>query len=370
MADLYEFSSDERLMGEPVRQGPTARTLLARRLADIVCLPSSRVTPPERWVVADVLDEVLRQSDESLRRKVADRLAEQKAAPLRLLRRLACDVFEVAEPILERSLSLTDFDMMEVARTGEVRHRLSLARRLKVTQPVSAALVLAGEPQVLEALLRNTGAQLAAQTMDHLVQMVMEHHVLAHLLIQRPEMRPNQAFSLFWDCDHELRRMILDRFAVGREILQDAAEDVFPRAAREPFPDPLIQRALAYIDRRQRDRQASSLSPWGSLEGVIEAAERQGLEEMLCEEAAKLANIQRSLFDRMCEDFGGEPLAVLCKATGLSRDHLVLLLRAAWKGLREDQMHFAIRVYDTLSVDKAQTVLRYWDWSLSRPNSV
>ena len=65
------------------------------------------------------------------------------------------------------------------------------------------------------------------------------------------------------------------------------------------------------------------------------------------------------------QDPGGEGLAVLCKATGLKRQYL----RALWTALRrpEGGADF-IRVseaYETIAVAKAQTVLRYWNWSLS-----
>jgi len=60
----------------------------------------------------------------------------------------------------------------------------------------------------------------------------------------------------------------------------------------------------------------------------------------------------------------------LCKATGLKRDSL----RALWSGLRRPMQDpdslkspfgRVMYVYDLLSNAKAQTVLRYWNWSLT-----
>ncbi|WP_429911478.1 DUF2336 domain-containing protein [Glycocaulis sp.] len=343
----------------------TARSRLTRRLADIVCLPSSQVSPQERWVVADVLEEIMRHAAPDLRVRIARRLAEQAEAPPGLLRRLALDTYEVAEPILQSARALTDFDLMEIAAKGEGRHRLAIARREHVSEVVSAALVSAGGTSEIQALLANPGARLASQTVDRLAQMAGSELALAHLLIKRAELRPAQAMTLFWECGHAERRALLERFAVGRTILQDAAEDVFPLAASETPRDELIGRALNYIERRQRNRAAADQSPYGSLEGAIEEAARTGLTPELIDEMARLANVQRSLLDRMLGDFGGEPLAVLTKATGLSRGHLMALLQAAGRG--DPAPEQARYVFDTLSVDKAQTVLRYWNWSLTRP---
>jgi uncharacterized protein (DUF2336 family) len=70
-------------------------------------------------------------------------------------------------------------------------------------------------------------------------------------------------------------------------------------------------------------------------------------------------------------DVGGEPLAILCKATGLGRVDLQNL----WRSMKrpettpDGQVHPAwerVQVtYEMLAVDRAQTVLRYWNWSLS-----
>ncbi|MGX6647375.1 DUF2336 domain-containing protein [Maricaulaceae bacterium MS644] len=343
-----------------------ARARLTRRLADIVCLPASRVSPQERWMTADVLDELLREADPALRAKVAARLAEQTEAPAGLLRKLAMDAYEIAEPILRSSDSLTDFDMMEIAAKGELRHRLALARRESVSETVAAALCRAGDPDTIAAVLRNPGARLATQTADFLVREAAENEQIAKLLIKRPELRPVQAFVLFWATPHSLRRLILDRFAASRTILQEAAADVFPLAAREREPDPTVTEALAYIDRRQRDREAAEVSPYGSLEAVVERAGKVGFTEVLRAEGCVMANIQRDLFNRIIDDFGGEPCAVLAKATGLSRYHLEDMIASSHGTDAVVRLQQAKAVFETLSTDKAQTVLRYWNWVIAR----
>ena len=342
-----------------------ARTLVTRRLADLVCLPSSRISPAERWIVADVLDELLRDAEADLRARVSARLADQAEAPASLLRRLAADAFQVAQPILERSKALTDFDMMEVARRGDVQHRLAIASREHVSETVAAALAATADAPVLEALMRNSGARLAAETTDRLVREAAQSPRLARLLLKRPELRPAQALALFWDVDHALRTLILQRFAVERAIMREAAEDVFARAAEARRSDAQLARALGFMDRRQRDRAALDRSRFADLETAIEAAVREGLDDALAEEIAALAGVERSLFARMKDDFGGEGLAVMAKGTGLSRRHLVMLLEAGGRA-RDETLRQAEATYSSLSVDKAQTVLRYWDWSWAR----
>jgi uncharacterized protein (DUF2336 family) len=343
-----------------------ARARLTRRLADIVCLPSSRVAPQERWMTADVLDELLRVADDDLKAKVAARLAEQTEAPPVLLKRLALESYTVAEPIIQHSVALTDFDMMEIARKGGREHQFALARRERVSETVAAALCASGDTDVLIALMRNPGARLAPQTVDFLVREATKSEKLAKYLVKRSELRPAQGFSLFWNVPHVLRKAILDRFAASRTILQEAAEDVYPLFRREAEPDEATGAALAYIDRRQRDRDAARMSAFGSLEAAVEAASIEGLSEDMRECLAHLCNVQRDLMDRMLDDFGGEALAVLTKATGLSKQYFHRLVDLGEPESAQMRRKHAEIVFATLSVDKAQTVLRYWNWVMTR----
>jgi uncharacterized protein (DUF2336 family) len=245
-----------------------------------------------------------------------------------------------------------------------------IALRRGVSELVAEALVEAGETPVVEALLRNDQARLSPTAVELVVAMTQSHPQLAPLLLRRPEMRPNHAYVLFWWADAECRRQILQRFAVSREVLQEAAGDVFPLAAEENWQDELTRKALQFIERRQRNRSAIEKSPFASLEEAILAA-GPGLSRELAEEISYLCGIKPMTGAKIMTDPGGEGLAVLCKATGLPRTSL----RSLWRGLRrpevmEDgsespQLARVIEIFDMVAVDRAQTVLRYWNWSLS-----
>src|SRR5215211_3895309 len=77
-----------------------ARKALLKRLADVVCLPSSRVNAFERAMTADLLVEMLREASPPERTKVARRLSSLVEAPGGLVRLLLRDEVEVAEPLL------------------------------------------------------------------------------------------------------------------------------------------------------------------------------------------------------------------------------------------------------------------------------
>src|SRR5271168_2033051 len=146
-----------------------ARTALFKRLADVVCLPSSRVNAFERSMIADLLVEMLREAVVEERARVARRLANLTDIPAALVRLLLRDVVEVSGPLLENSGALSDADLVDCARRGGVEHRRLIAVRRGVTELVCAALIEPLEPAVIEALLHNELARFSSDAIETLV---------------------------------------------------------------------------------------------------------------------------------------------------------------------------------------------------------
>ncbi len=347
-----------------------ARLALLKRLADVVSLPSSRVNAFERSVTADLLVEILRDAEFDERARVARRLASLVEIPNCLVRLILRDELDIAHSLLADSTALSDADLIDCIRHATGAHRRLIAQRRGVSEVVAEALVEVGETLVVEALLRNDQARLSPPSIEMIVAMTQQQSQLAPMLLRRPELRPNHAYVMFWWCDADARRAILQRFAVSREVLQEAAGDVFPMAAAEGWQDGLTRKALQFIERRQRNRAAIDKSPFQNLDDAIAAAEA-GMTREIAEEIAYLAGVKPMTGAKIMTDVGGEALAVLCKATGLPRN----ALRQLWRGLRRPEttsdgepapaMARTLEVFDMIAVDRAQTVLRYWNWSLS-----
>lgn len=358
---------------EPASAPPAvsaARRALLKRLADVVSLPASRVNAFERAVTADLLVEILREAPEEDRARTATRLAPLNEIPNSLVRLLLRDQIAIAKILLEECASLTDADLAACARDTSPEHRRAIAARRPLSEVVCEALVEPGEPPVLQALLQNPAARLTQPAIEALVAATRLEPALAPALLRRPELRPSGAYVMFWWCGPEERRLILQRFAVSREVLQEAVDDIFRMAAEENWSDPLSRKALQFIERRQRNRQAIEKSPYESLEAAVEAAEA-GLTREIAEELGYLAGIKPATAAKILADRGGEPIAVFCKATGLPKPSL----RSLWRSMRRPEtgpdgepteaLERVLVTYDMIATDRAQTVLRYWNWALS-----
>ena len=355
-----------------VRAAPAFRSrgALLKRMADVVCLPGSRVNAFERAMTADLLIELLREAAVEERIRIARRVAAVSEIPTGLARMLLRDELEVAGALLENSPTLGDADLIDCARTSTQEHRRMIAARRGLNDVVADVIVEFGEPAVIETLLRNDLARLGHATLEYAVAATRDNPRLIPLLLRRSELRPSHAYVMFWWSDEECRRTILQRFAVSREVLQDAVSDVFSMAAEENWQDPLTRKALQFIERRQRNRAALARSPFESLDEAVAVA-AESMTREVAEEIAYLSGLKPMTGAKIFTDPGGEPLAILCKATGLPRNNVRLL----WRALRRPETDAAgnlmpaleriLTLFDTIAVDRAQTVLRYWNWSLS-----
>lgn len=349
---------------------PRSRAALLKRLADVVCLPASRINAFERAMTADLLVEMLRDAVVGEREKVARRLANLTEMPGVLVRLLLRDELPVARTLLEHSPSLSDADLISCLYNSTEHHRRLIAQRRGVSEVVADALVDMDETGVTEILLKNELTRFSHQGLENIVAATRDNPQLIPLLLKRVELRPSHAYVMFWWSDADARRTILQRFAVSREILQDAVGDVFPLASAEGWQDPLSRKALQFIERRQRNRAAIDKSPYASLEEAIAAAQT-GMTRETAEEISYLSGLKPMTGAKIFTDPGGEPLAILCKATGLPRG----AVRALWRGLRRPEtdasgapspgLERVLTAFDTIAVDRAQTMLRYWNWSLS-----
>jgi len=349
----------------------STRRQLTKRLADVICIPSSQLTPQERHMAGDILVELLRDTDVELREGVAKRLVMLNEAPRTILVILAKDDIRVARHVLENSVSLTESDLIQIAKKVSEDHRKVIAQRRHISDSVVDVMVQFLEEDVVKTLLRNKGANFSETALQRILTVSRNQPDYVELLNKREELRPSHGLTMFWWSDGPTRKKILHRFAVTRSVLQESCADLFSAASADGWNDAGVRKALQFIERRQRNRVAISRNEQGGLENAIEMAAQNGLDRKLTEEISYMSGIKPATGAQILTDTGGEALAVLCKSTGLKRDMIEKMWRALHRpvvnedGTPHADLERVIEAYDTISTDKAQTVLRYWNWSLT-----
>lgn len=359
----------ETLLTPITKIGTTPRTQMVRKLADVVVLPTGRISANERALVADILLQVIDKVDIELRREVAARIAKVSECPQALIRVLILDEPEAAKAILNDAESVNPSLLMEAARTKGEKHRLMIAKRKDLTTVVADAVIEHGEVAVLKAVLRREDCVLSPNAMNALVAHSAGLAELQPLLLRRRELEPAHGFVMFWWASSEHRRRILARFALDRRIIQDALADLYPKVFRGVGdPDPLVKDILILSERRHRPRGVDGEPVnMNVILRTLKAARRFPSQEIV-EAVAMIGGVTRELASRILRDSGGEPFAVLCKSLGVARDDFFSLFEgldeddAETKQRQAEKAEYLLGVFDSMARDFSRAVLRYWDW--------
>lgn len=345
--------------------GPTAtaRSLLVRKLSDIVVLPSGRISSNERALAADILLQVLDKVEEPLRIEVARRVANIQECPPALVRMLLLDTAPVAEKMMARAEHVPEALLIEAAREGTIAHRLMIARRLDLTTSVADACLLYNELEVCKLVLRREECPLSPNAINGLVALSATNPELQTFLLRRVELEPAHGFMMFWWVGPDQRKRILTRFSLDRSVIQDALADLYPRVFRSvDKPDPFVKEILILAERRHRPRgrdgePVSMDVVWNTLAAAL----RYPAQEII-DVVGMVGGISRELAARILRDPGGEPFAILAKSIGMSRDNFYSFFDGSSEELTPERGEYLLAVFDSMARDFARAILRYWDW--------
>ncbi|MEM9168200.1 MAG: DUF2336 domain-containing protein [Pseudomonadota bacterium] len=350
------------------------RTAVGFTLADLIVLPAGRISANERSVCADMLLQVLMKLDEDERADIARRISRVAECPPALMRFFLLDTPIVAEPILRDVDHAPDALLIECAREGVTAHRAHIAKRTNVSSSVIDALVEFAEVAVARTILQRSDVTLSPIAVERLVAISAGDPELQTALLRRREIEPAHGFLMFWWVRGERRRRILSRFSIDRGVIQEAFRDLYPKVFQADAPDPVVKEILVMNDRRHQPRgpNGDRLSP-DMVKKALSLAYKNPTQEAIAA-VAIVAGVSRELAGRILRDEDGEPYAVLCKASGISRDDFYSFVlmgedggaeRADPSDVSEEARERAedlLAVFDAMARDFSRAVMRYWDW--------
>jgi len=343
--------------------GPSVRALMVRKLADIVVLPTGRISSNERALVADILLQVLDKVEPALRAEVARRVARVAECPPALVRMLMLDEPDVAEKVLVGADTLPEALLIEAAREGAMAHRMMIARRIDLTTSIADACLSFEEMDVCKLVLKHEGCLLSPAAINKLVALSAVNKELQSLVLRRPELEPAHGFIMFWWVDGERRKRILTRFSLDRTTVQDALSDLYPRVFRGGDNDSVVKEILILAERRHRPRGVNGEPvSMDIVKRTLAAACKYPSQEVI-DAVAMIGGVSRDLAGRIVRDAGGEPLAVLCKSLGVPREEFFEFFAKAADGEEATvKAEALLAIFDSMARDFSRAVLRYWDW--------
>lgn len=126
---------------------------------------SGDLSDSERVIAEDIFRAMVKDVEIRVRKALVDSLASNPDVPHDVAKSLAGDVAEVALPMIENSIVLTDADLVEIVQTRGLDEQMAVASRIHVGEVVADALVETKDEDVVAVLVANDGAVLSENTM-------------------------------------------------------------------------------------------------------------------------------------------------------------------------------------------------------------
>jgi uncharacterized protein (DUF2336 family) len=297
---LFELARDKTAQG---------RKALLATVHDLFLVRGDTLTDRERFLMNDILRNLVKDVEDTVRRALADQLAKRKDAPRDVVLSLANDKIEVAYPILLQSQVLQDLELVEIIHHRTLEYQLAIAMRETVSETVSEALVATGGTDVIKALLENAGAQISQSTLEYLVEESKRVDTYHNPLLSRPEISKELAQRMYWWVSAALREHILEHFEIPPGDLDELLEKTVSTLNESGEGTGEMRKSLILADRLAEQKAISG----DLLVQTLRRGEIALFEALL----SKITGIRPRLVRRLLFERGGEGLAVACKAISI-----------------------------------------------------
>ncbi len=183
-------------------------------------------SPEEEELFGDVITKVAYDLDVEVRRYLSRRFSRGRT-PRKLAIALANDEIGIAAPILQRSLSLAQGDLIQIVEMRGHAHQMVITLRSDVGETLSETLVTNGNDRVVASLVLNQSSQISDITFDKIVERAANNNKLHGPIVRRKVVSSEHLKWMLLIVKGPLRREILAR---NPEIKEEEVEPLTRRA--------------------------------------------------------------------------------------------------------------------------------------------
>lgn len=212
-------------------KGATAdeRAIAAHKLCRVID-KGEGLTDEERAQAQEILRVMAADAAELVRRALAVTLKNSDILPRDIAIKLARDVESIALPILNFSPVFTDEDLSEIVRLGGPVRQLAIAKRPKVSEKVSAALIEHGSEAAVEAVCANDNAAFTDRALQQAISRFEKSEQVLAAIAYRNVLPMSVTERLIDMVGDQLRDHLLNHHAVSPEVAVQIAIGTTERA--------------------------------------------------------------------------------------------------------------------------------------------
>ena len=171
-------------------QIPDSRHLvILRRVTDLFLVGAGTYTDEQIAIFDDVISRLIENMDEAALVELSARLANSGQAPANVVARLSgYDDIAVSGPALEKSETLSDHTLVQIAGKKSQKHLAAIAGRLRISELVTDVLVERGNSDVSRKVTANRGARISEIGFVKLINRAKSDRDLATAISNRDDL--------------------------------------------------------------------------------------------------------------------------------------------------------------------------------------
>lgn len=331
------------------------RRELLRNVTDLFFVSPEARSGREMELFDEVLCTLAEEMEKEVRAELAGRIADASSAPRRLVKTLAADSLEVAEPLLARSTALAEADLVDLAKAHGQSHLKVISGRSDLTTAVSDVLVQRGDDATLTALLENPAAPLSRSASEAVVDRAASNPALHEAVVGRQDLPVDLLNEMYFVVEARLRQKIMTRNAALDPARLDAA--LAAGRKRMASRDGALPRDYGEAEAAVRVMRVNGAIKPATLAAFLRHNERTKFLIALSE----MADIDFHTARRIVERRDLDALAIICRAADFDRalflTFTVLILEPGQAMARAQEYG---KLYSDLPKDAALRTMRFW----------
>ena len=334
---------------------PERRARMLRELANLFQSAAGRLQPAQLRIFDDVLSRLVERSDARALAGISASLAGLEPAPAETMRRLARHEDEaVAGPVLSRTASLADDDLVQVICDRSQRHLLAIAARPSLSEDITSLVLKRAGKEAARVLVKNPGARFTDKSYPALLAIAERDETVAEAAGLRPDLPATQLAELLARTTETVRaRLVKMAPAPLRETIRSA---IYATSGEKP-----PREADAPADYADALVMVEGLNRIGKLNdsAVNRFAMRRELTNLVAS-LAVLSGTTVEVIEPLMDDERCEGVIIACRAARLNWQTAVAVLnnRRAPKPSKE-LLEMGKEMFETLYLSSAQYTMRF-----------
>jgi uncharacterized protein (DUF2336 family) len=348
-----EFISELEVAVKAV--SPERRVRMLRQVTGLLLSSANRLSEHQIAVFDDVLVRLVDRIEAPTLAKLSSTLADLAPAPEKTVRQLAChEEAKVAAPVLLKSKTLAETDLVGIASARGQEHLIAIAGRQALSEPLTDILLTQGDTNVRRRLAKHTGARFSARGYSILVAAAGRDDEVADCVVLRSDVPATVLRELLAKATKTVRTRLL---RVAPPAMREAIQAII--ASVEADAPAKLPARIDYCDANSR---VLELNKAGRLnDSTVNRFAVRGEHTNLVAALSLLAAAAIETIEPLMEEGDGYGLMIACRASRLNWTTTQAVINSG-TGVRRvppRQVEALEEAFEALCLSTAQWTIRF-----------